>query len=110
MVAVPSSKRSSHSTTLATGLLCFLLLLVSPQSHSLGSDSARRRVAGARRLTRKSKLLRQSQESGEKMSDSLPQRPLLSWPHSHQLKVLPPHRRPASRSAEGWGPRATETC
>src|SRR5436190_261590 len=31
MVAVPSSKRSSHPAALATGLLCLLLLLVPPQ-------------------------------------------------------------------------------
>ena len=35
MGRLPSPKRSSHSAALATGVLCLLLLLVSPQSLSL---------------------------------------------------------------------------
>src|SRR5882762_1984121 len=38
------------------------------------------RVAGARRLASKNRLLRRSQEAGKKMSDSVASRPLLSWP------------------------------
>ena len=52
-----------------------------PSSSAISKDIFSRGVkSAARQLACKNQLLRRSQESGKKMSNSVPQRPLLSWP------------------------------